>query len=184
VRAGRWARFNAVAFAGFSVQTATVWVLVEHLGMHYLAAVAVALEAAILHNYAWHARWTWRDRPPADGGVRRLLQYNVVASATAAANLACVAALVEAWRVPYLLASVLGVGLCAVINFVVADTVVFRAGAGAHRGGVSERLETSGHAGWGWTRVVAECLRGGSGNRRSGRSRTSRLLSTRGRTPS
>src|SRR5256885_16206617 len=65
----RFVRFNAVGVAGFALQLVVLWLLVR-AGVHYLAATAVAVEAAILHNFAWHERWTWRDRPA--GGRSRL----------------------------------------------------------------------------------------------------------------
>jgi putative flippase GtrA len=58
----RWAAFNAVGLAGVAVQLACLALLV-HAGSHYLAATALAVEAAVLHNFLWHQRWTWRDRP-------------------------------------------------------------------------------------------------------------------------
>ena len=30
--------------------------------VNYLMATLVAVEAAILSNFVWHYRWTWRDR--------------------------------------------------------------------------------------------------------------------------
>ena len=58
----RFWRFNAVGVLGFAVQLAVLALLV-HGGVHYLAATAIAVEAAILHNFLWHERWTWADRP-------------------------------------------------------------------------------------------------------------------------
>jgi len=54
----RWARFNAVGIMGAALQVAALSLLVT-LGMHYLVATALAVEAAVLHNYVWHRRWTW-----------------------------------------------------------------------------------------------------------------------------
>jgi putative flippase GtrA len=123
----RWARFNAVGAAGFMVQTLAVWLLADRGGMHYLGAVALALELAIMHNYVWHARWTWPDRHRKGSGVRRLVQYHALTGGTALANLGCVAVLVEAGGVPYLPASALAVCACALANFGLADMAVFTA---------------------------------------------------------
>src|SRR5579872_993345 len=54
----RWLRFNAVGILGAGIQLA-VLTLMLRLHVHYLIATAVAIEAALLHNYVWHRRWTW-----------------------------------------------------------------------------------------------------------------------------
>ncbi len=58
----RFLRFNFVGALGIGVQLAAVTLLVGVLGLHYLVASALAIEMAVLHNFAWHERWTWRDR--------------------------------------------------------------------------------------------------------------------------
>src|SRR4029077_18155997 len=57
----RWLKFNAVGAIGVVVQLGLLALLVQ-LGVHYLVATALAVEAAILQNYYWHTRWTWRGR--------------------------------------------------------------------------------------------------------------------------
>lgn len=120
----RWLRFNAVGVPGFLVQVGVVSLLVEH-GVHYLAATVIALEAAILHNFLWHSRWTWRDRAGA-GWPRRLGRFNAIHGATAMLNLACMAVLVDGAGLPYLLATCLSVGACSVLNFTACHTTVFK----------------------------------------------------------
>ena len=39
------------------------------LGLHYLVAAMLAIELAALHNFVWHLRWTWGDRPGAPGDL-------------------------------------------------------------------------------------------------------------------
>ena len=63
----RFLKFNGVGAIGFALQLALLALLLR-LGLHYLAATALAVELTILHNFAWHERWTWRDRPAAAGG--------------------------------------------------------------------------------------------------------------------
>ena len=58
-----WLRFNAVGLAGFGVQLAILELLLRGCGLGYMAASMLAVEAAILHNYFWHRRWTWAVRP-------------------------------------------------------------------------------------------------------------------------
>ncbi len=59
----RWAIFNGVGLLGVGVQLAMLTLMTDGLGVHYLAATAIAVEAAVLHNFFWHQRFTWRDRP-------------------------------------------------------------------------------------------------------------------------
>lgn len=57
-----WLRFNAVGVLGAGIQLAAL-ALMLRLHIHYLVATALAIEAALLHNYAWHRLWTWAGRP-------------------------------------------------------------------------------------------------------------------------
>ena len=67
------------------------------LGWPYLLATVLAVEAAMLHNFRWHERWTWRDRTAAESGVRlRLLRFHLTIGATSAVgNLLLTAVSVE-----------------------------------------------------------------------------------------
>jgi hypothetical protein len=58
----RWLKFNAVGGIGIGVQLAALAILKSVLHVDYLAATASAVEAAILHNFFWHERFTWADR--------------------------------------------------------------------------------------------------------------------------
>jgi len=73
----RVARFAAVGMLGWLVQLAALTILLRQ-GLHYAPATAAAVELAILHNFAWHERYTWRDRRAASGLVIaiRLLRFN------------------------------------------------------------------------------------------------------------
>ena len=60
--ARRWAVFNAVGILGAAVQLTVLAALTHGGRLPYLAATALAVETAVLHNFMWHQRWTWRDR--------------------------------------------------------------------------------------------------------------------------
>jgi putative flippase GtrA len=59
----RAGRFALVGVLGFGLQQLLLHALVAYGHLHYLTATALAVEGAILHNFIWHWRWTWRDRP-------------------------------------------------------------------------------------------------------------------------
>ena len=129
----RWWAFNAVGAAGVLVQLAALAVLLK-LGLHYLAATAVAVEAAILHNFAWHQRWTWRDRPAGRPAalLRRLARFHALNGAVSlAGNVLLVAALTGLLGVPPLAASATAIVVCAALNFAASERLVFAAAAGA-----------------------------------------------------
>jgi putative flippase GtrA len=125
----RWLVFNAVGVLGFGVQLAVLGALL-HAGVHYLAATAVAVEAAVLHNFAWHERWTWRDRP-AIGASRlaRLWRFHLLNGfVSLLGNLALMRLLVGALHVPPMPANLIAVVACAIVNFVAGDRLVFADG--------------------------------------------------------
>ena len=125
----RWFVFNAVGVAGFGVQLGLLALLL-HAGVSYLAATALAVEAAVLHNFAWHERWTWRDRP-ASGKSRavRLWRFHLLNGVVSiAGNLAIMAVLVGSLHVPPLAANAVAVLVCAIVNYVAGDRLVFVGG--------------------------------------------------------
>ena len=69
-------KFNAVGAMGVLVQMAALAALRGGLHLHYLVATALAVEIAVLHNFVWHERWTWRDRQ-GPGVANRLLRFNL-----------------------------------------------------------------------------------------------------------
>jgi len=99
------------------------------LGLGYLTATALAVEAAILHNFFWHERWTWADRIGSlpEGRTGRLVRFHFTCGAVSIlGNLALMQALVGRMHVPYLAANAIAISLCSLLNFLAADRLVFR----------------------------------------------------------
>jgi dolichol-phosphate mannosyltransferase len=122
----RFWRFNAVGALGLGVQLAVLALLVRS-GLHYLPATALAVEGAVLHNFVWHERWTWRDRP-ATGSTRltRLARFHLLnGSVSLLGNLFLMHVLVGVAGVDPLGANVAAVVVCAIVNFAAADALVF-----------------------------------------------------------
>lgn len=122
----RFVRFNSVGVAGFVLQIALLTVLVS-LGVHYLIATALAVEAAVLHNFFWHERWTWADRP-AGGRARliRLARFHALNGAVSlVGNLLLMRLFVGALGIPAIPANLLSVLACAAVNYFGSDRVVF-----------------------------------------------------------
>lgn len=122
----RFAAFLVVGAIGFLLQLWLFAWLTRTLGWPIVTATVTSVAAAVLHNFAWHDRWTWADR----GRQRRLprfVQYLLATGATSvAANVGFVTLYAGALQVPPLTAAVFAVGSTSIFNFLVSDRVVFR----------------------------------------------------------
>jgi putative flippase GtrA len=63
----RWCKFNLVGGIGIVVQFGVLFLLKSVLHFNYLAATAIAVEAAVVHNFVWHEQFTWADRTKIGG---------------------------------------------------------------------------------------------------------------------
>jgi putative flippase GtrA len=136
----RWAKFNGVGAIGIVVQLAMLGLLKGALHLHYLLATGIAVEAAVLHNFLWHERWTWKDRTGAQsvGVAGRLARFHLGNGLVSLlTNLGMMRLLVGRFRMGYLAANVLSIGAGSLINFLVSDRLVF-ADSGRHDSGASE----------------------------------------------
>ena len=125
--AWRWMKFNMVGWIGIGVQLVVLTALKSALHLNYLWATALAVEAAVIHNYFWHQRFTWADRP-AESQIARFVRFNLTTGASSiAGNLVLMKLLVDVLQVQYLLANIVTIASCSLLNFVVSDRLVFKA---------------------------------------------------------
>jgi putative flippase GtrA len=97
--------------------------------LNYLLATALAVETAVLHNFLWHERWTWADRfvQGRQGSFKRLLQFNLTTGAVSiVGNLVFMRVFVGTLGVHFLVANLMTIAACSVLNFLVSDKVVFQ----------------------------------------------------------
>ena len=124
----RWLKFNAVGALGIVVQLVVLLVLKGGLHVGYLLATALAVEAAVVHNFLWHERYTWSDRvsPSWRKSLPRLLRFNLAnGGVSIAGNLAIMKVIVGLGHVNYLGASGIAIVVCSLVNFLVSDRLVF-----------------------------------------------------------
>ena len=125
----RWLTFNGAGLLGVGVQVAVLAAL-GSLDVPYLVATAVAVESAVLHNFLWHERWTWRDRARSEPRrwMRRLLRFHLANGLISlVGNLALMGWLVGVLGGPLVLSNLIAIALCGTANFVAGDLYVFRA---------------------------------------------------------
>jgi putative flippase GtrA len=123
----RWLKFNAVGAGGIVVQLAALAVLKSAVQMNYLAATALAVEAAIIHNYFWHERFTWVDRTTGDSWMR-FLKFNLTTGMfSIVGNVVLMRCFVTGLHMHYVAANMLTIATCSAVNFLVSDLIVFEA---------------------------------------------------------
>ena len=126
----RWCKFNFVGGIGIAVQFAALFFLKGVLNFDYMLATAIAVEAAVVHNFVWHEQFTWSDRvqPSWQTSFPRLLRFNFTTGAVSIlGNLALMKVMVGQGQMNYLLANGIAIALCSVANFLVSEQWVFEA---------------------------------------------------------
>ena len=123
----RFVRFNTVGAGGMILQLSTIALLVRFTDIPLFPITLVAVELAVLHNYLWHERWTWRDRPAADDLDRwqRLLRFHALNGVTSlAGNVVITVGLVGVGIHP-VLANLVAIATCSLVNYAAGDRLVF-----------------------------------------------------------
>jgi putative flippase GtrA len=116
------ARFYIVGLLGIPVQLCAL-ALLSKTAMHPDLATALAVEVAIVHNFLWHARWTWSDRR---GSFWR---FNATTGAISIiANTGLTHALATA-GLPLLAANACAIAICSAATYLAVSRLAFRAGA-------------------------------------------------------
>ena len=128
---GRWATFNGVGLAGVAVQLAVLAALHHVMHVPIAVATAVAVEAALLHNFVWHQQVTWRDRRAKNRRevLTRLARFHAVnGGVSLVGNIVLTSALVSCGIDP-LLSNLAAIMLCSSVNFFAGDRLVFARGS-------------------------------------------------------
>lgn len=128
----RVSAFIVVGVFGFIVQIAVLTWLTSVGHVPYALATVAAVEAAVLHNFLWHERWTWADRGRPSGWPGRLMRFHAGAGLTSiAGNVIVTVAGVELLALPPALANAVAVMVTSVANYSLADRWVFVRGKAA-----------------------------------------------------
>lgn len=125
----RWVAFNGIGGLGILVQLGVLTILLRRFNMPYLWATGIAVECAVLHNFLWHQRWTWRDRPGISaaqiaGRLGRFHALNGLVSL--AGNIAIVRVLTGEFHADPLASNIAAIMVCSMLNFAASELLVFR----------------------------------------------------------
>lgn len=124
----RFGRFNLVGLAGAGVQLLVFDFLLRALHLPGVTATPIAVEIAVLHNFLWHERFTWRDRELSGMRERavRLWRFHAGNGLISVLGNSAVTYVLMDWvNAPPLLAAVAAIAVCAPANFLLADRWVY-----------------------------------------------------------
>ena len=120
-------RFNLVGILGIVTQLTTLTLLNRAIPTRYLLTSTLAVELTLLHNFAWHLRYTWPQtkitRRSATIALLRFHLSNGLISLLG--NLALMRAFVRSFHSPILIANALTIACCGLANFFLAHNWVF-----------------------------------------------------------
>jgi len=125
----RWLKFNFVGAIGIAVQMGAFALLKGAFSVQYLVATALAVETAVLHNFVWHERFTWKGHPRRsrrDVALRLLRFHAGNGLVSILGNLVLMRLFVGVLHINPYLASGLSIASCALANFAVSEWLVFR----------------------------------------------------------
>lgn len=123
----RWFKFNAVGIAGVAIQLAALYLLTSAFRVPYLFATPVAVEIALLHNFAWHEIWTWRGLA-VEHRWRRLARFHAANGfVSIGANTLFTFWFRQHFGLHLLTANFAAIAATSLLNFAVATFWVFRA---------------------------------------------------------
>ncbi|MCJ7507631.1 MAG: GtrA family protein [candidate division Zixibacteria bacterium] len=116
----RFLKFCLVGASGVLVNMFFLWLFYKKLGIFSLLSSFLAIQIAILNNFLWNDKWTWREkRKPGTGEFFiRLGKFALSSNLTSAsANLLGVWIFLNLLGWNYLTSNLLGIGLGVVLNF-------------------------------------------------------------------
>lgn len=120
----RWMKFNLVGAVGIAVQLGMLALLRSVFKLNGLASTALAVEAAVAHNFLWHEALTWADRR-SNRRLARWLKFNITTGVfSIAGNLALTKVLADR-GLPLLVANAIAIAACSIGNFLINDRFVF-----------------------------------------------------------
>lgn len=123
----RIAAFALVAGLGFAVQVILI-VLLTRGGVHLPLATTAGVLVAILHNFAWHERWTWADRDRSEAPAVRLARVILSTGLVSLVGTVALTALyVSAFGAPVAIGNLLAVWSVGLVNYALLDRVIYRA---------------------------------------------------------
>jgi len=125
----KWIRFNAIGTMGVGVQLLFLFLLQTFFHLSYLLSTAIAVQCALIHNFFWHQKWTWKSAAGVTKkeSFRRFVRFNSSSGPISIlGNVGFTSMIISVVHLPYLISNLLAIATCNVANFVLAGKFAFR----------------------------------------------------------
>jgi dolichol-phosphate mannosyltransferase len=128
----RFVRFAIVGLSGVAVDMALLFLLSDPraLGWGLTRSKVLAAEAAIVNNFLWNDRWTFRDLVPeqhtARAAVRRFLKFNVICLGGLTLNVVLLNLMFNLLQMNRYVANAIAIGCVTAWNFLLNRALAWR----------------------------------------------------------
>ncbi|MBX7223969.1 MAG: GtrA family protein [Blastocatellia bacterium] len=125
----RWLKFNFVGLGGMIVQSLLLAILANGLGWRDSLALVIGVECAVINNFFWHEKWTWKERKATRWRERilRFGRFNITNGLVSIGGAWMLMELLhERCHLPNQLVNLISIVACSMVNFGLSHVVVFR----------------------------------------------------------
>ena len=115
----RMVRFFIVGAGGVAVNTFFLWLFTEILGVYYIISSIIAIEIAIMSNFAMNNYWTFddRNRHNRESLLRRAGKYNIVSYSGDWINVVVIYLLTSIFGIYYLASNIIGIASAVLLKY-------------------------------------------------------------------
>lgn len=120
--------FQFIGWIGTAINLAVLWFCYDVLSWPLLVSGALAIEIAIIHNFAWYYFWTWNDRVAftVRNFITLFARYNIFTAAIDfVIRLGILWILTEYFGVHYLISDVIGMFIAPILKYITNDAYIF-----------------------------------------------------------
>jgi dolichol-phosphate mannosyltransferase len=125
VRVERYFKFCVVGGTGVLVDMGVLWLIVSLLGWNLSLGKVLAAEAAIVNNFLWNDRWTFRaprsDAPCNFGRLKRFLKFNLICLTGIVWSVLLINLQVYGFRLNVFVANFVAITLVSLWNFFMSE---------------------------------------------------------------
>jgi dolichol-phosphate mannosyltransferase len=112
-------KFSIVGLSGTMVNEAIIWTLTEKIGLYYLYSGILSSEAAVLNNFLWNDKWTFKDKVKTSAQTlpNRFIKFHISRFSSLIIGFIILAVSTEILKFHYLISNLLSILLVLSYNY-------------------------------------------------------------------